>query len=210
MSHTLSGKNDEEAPANEASQLLPAEDTNPEDDAEETTTQKLKEPLLHIFFKGLTLICVISLVLFVVAQGLPAPHPRQAFVSILLTFFILTLSAVALIVELELSEWFLSEFIPLLRFWFVKGLFLLFLGILALEQSFYSDLPKEKDSDGKPTFFNVAGRKLSSLILTVAAGGLFLTGTLYAVMGALFMQGLKKRAERAWEARKQESMEVAV
>lgn len=153
----------------------------------------------------------MSLALVIVAQALPAPHHRPMFITVLVHFYILTSSILGLILELELSEWFVDKFIPILRYWLVRGLFYVFLALFAAEESIYAHSPDDHDEDTIEDdskgflFFHMLGSRLSSIILKVSAGGLFITGSLYVIMGGLFMQGLKKRSEEAYEIRLRES-----
>ena len=133
------------------------------------------------------------------------------FITVLVHFYILTSSILGLILELELSEWFVDKFIPILRYWLVRGLFYVFLALFAAEESIYAHSPDDHDEDTIEDdskgflFFHMLGSRLSSIILKVSAGGLFITGSLYVIMGGLFMQGLKKRSEEAYEIRLRES-----
>ena len=159
---------------------------------------------MYVFFRIHSLVCVISLTLIVIAQALPSPHRRPLFIAALIHFYVLLAGVTGIIIELDISEWFLKNVVPILRYWFVRGFFYLLLGVFAAEESFFYQPPPLSDDshkEGDESFWHSLGSHCSSLMLWFSAIGLFLTGALYIVMGAFFMQGLKKKSEEAYEKR---------
>jgi hypothetical protein len=161
---------------------------------------KVKLPLLYIFFRIHNTICVLSLALVIVAQALPPPHHRLIFVTALVHFYALCASTIGIIIELDISEWFMQHVVPILERWFVRGLFYVFLGLFAMEESFFSD-------DGTDALHSF-GSRLSSSFLWISSLGLLFSGSLYLIMGAFFMQALKKRSEEEYERRLKETLNI--
>jgi hypothetical protein len=183
------------------------------DDEESPRSKETKEnlPLAYLFFRAHNLLCVISLALIAFAQALPLPHHLPLIIRELTHFYVLLASSVGIVVELDLSEWFITNMVPLLEKWFLRGLFYVFLGLFALEQSIFSHPPPDDDDmDGRTSesFFHLFGAGVSSMILWIASMGLFASGALYIVMGGLFMQGLKKRSEDDYEKRMEDMLSV--
>ena len=179
-----------------------------DDDDDEGEKNKLDMPFAVVFYRIHHFICVISLALVTVAQALPPSHHRPIFITALIQFYILLASTIGIILEFDLSEWFVKNVIPYLENWVVRGFFYVFLGLFALEEGTFTHPVDETDSDDvNEGFFHILGSRTSSVILLIASIGLFITGSLYVIMGSFCMQRwLKKKSEDDYEKRLKENL----
>jgi hypothetical protein len=80
--------------------------------------------------------------------------------------------------------------------WLARGAFYLFLAVIATEESTIDVGDDTNTNIHKDDGLTWAGQRLTSLILNIAAGGLFVSGCLYVIMGLFSLKGLKERCER--------------
>ena len=100
------------------------------------------------------------------------------------------------ITELELSQWLIDRVAPVMKDWLARGAFYLFLAVIATEESTIDVGDDTNTNIHKDDGLMWAGQRLTSLILNIAAGGLFVSGCLYVIMGLFCLKGLKERCER--------------
>lgn len=161
---------------------------------------------MYVFFRIQSIVCVVSLAVTLCTQALPGPDHKPAIINLFAKFYIVVASIIGLIVELELSESFLNSFIPIFRYWFVKGLFYVLLALLGLQESGWYRVDHALDKEIVSSFFHSLGSTLTSLVVLIASAGLFVSGALYVIFGALFLQGLKAKSEETYQTRLRESV----
>ncbi len=198
----------------------PHEETPLMDSKDDTEDEKQSEPnlpLAYIFFQVHTLIAVISLALISIAQYLPPPHHRPILFTYLIHFYMVLVTSIGIIIELEWLKWLINQFLPALKNWIVRGFLYIFIAMFSIEESTVSHGPPKKriyappaDPDAVATkkFFLTFGARLSSMILWIGGIGTLYVGTLYVLMGLLFLERLKKKSEENYERRKNDALGV--
>jgi len=180
---------------------------DPNGTIEDSLPEKWKPPLMYLFFQFHNLICVISLALLTVSQALPPPHVRPLIITALIHFYVFIASIVGIIVELDVSQWFMTNIVPLLQNWVVRGAFYIFIGLFGAEEStFYHPDSKDDNNDDNTGVFVKLGAHLSSLLLWTSAIGLIISGFTYVLLGGLCLKSLKQRSEEAKEERLRKMM----
>lgn len=200
---------------NEESPLVVVEENSTEETREKNdrmpsflNRSEFNTPTMYIFFQIHTMVTVISLALLTIAQALPPPHQRPILITAIVHFYAVIASVIGIIVELDLSDLFVSKIVPLLDKWVVRGLFYIFLGAFTMDEStFVSRVHNHGNGDNfghgteEEGFFYDLGARVSSAILWVSCLGLLISGLLYILMGSLFMKRLKKKSGEAYEQR---------
>ena len=92
--------------------------------------------------------------------------------------------------ELDLSEWFVENAVPLLENWFIRGAFYLLLGLVATLESSVS---LQDFSHGFFKVLSEIGAHFISVILWLSSFGLMISGSIYILLGLFCLKGFKDR-----------------
>lgn len=158
--------------------------------------EEYKPSTCFIFFRIHGIICTISLGIMAIAQFFPLPHDKPFIFITLLRFYVLLGSCIGIVVELDISEWFVENAVPLLDNWFIRGAFYLLLGLVATGESSVS---VEDFSNGFIKFLSAIGAHFVSMLLWISASGLMLTGSIYIMLGLFCLKGCKDRIDAEHE-----------
>ena len=158
--------------------------------------EEYKPSTCFIFFRIHGIICTTSLGIMALAQFLPLPHNQPFIYITLLRFYVLLGSCVGIVVELDISEWFLENAVPLLDNWCIRGAFYLLLGLVATGESSVS----LKDfSNGFIKVLSSIGEHFVSMLLWISASGLIISGFVYIILGLFCLKGCKDRIDAEHE-----------